>query len=101
MSHMFRSEAALAHDSARSSTGLMAPDPAAGAEELADTVAPESLRLADLVFSPYVAVRHRAVEHPAATLEALAILADDRDPTVRRLAEQRLGRLQSAHRRAG
>ncbi len=61
----------------------------------------EPVRLAELVFSPYVAVRQHAVEHPAATLEALAILADDRDPTVRRLAEQRLGRLRSASRRAG
>lgn len=70
-------------------------------EEPAGVPTRESIRLAELVFSPYVAVRLRAAEHPAATLEALAILADDRDQLVRRLAEQRLDRLRSARRRAG
>lgn len=101
MTHIVRSEDSHARDIASSTAGLMATGPASEADEPAKRPARESVRLADLVFSPYVAVRHRAVEHPAATLEALAILAEDRDLTVRRLAEQRLGRLKSAHRRAG
>lgn len=56
--------------------------------------------LADLVFSPYVAVRQHAAEHPATTLEALAILAEDADAHVRRAAEHRLGRLEQTHQRA-
>lgn len=57
-------------------------------------------QLADLVSSPYVGVRQHLAEHPAATLEVLAILAEDRDEVVRRTAEFRLGRIDPARRRA-
>ncbi len=65
-----------------------------------DAVTMSRTTLADLVFSPYVAVRQRAAENPATTVEALAILADDADAHVRRAAAHRLGRFEQTHQRA-
>ncbi len=80
-------------------TVATAPDLDVSAARDADTMS-RTARLADLVFSPYVAVRQRAAENPATTVEALAILADDPDAHVRRAAAHRLGRFEQTHRRA-